>query len=119
MLSLSLSTPNKRMLLDCFPLRYKSAANVDVSFSARSIRMRRGFYKTRHNVGTRIPESQLRVGMQVHLNYTHFACVWTITSIEPRNTKGEIWINLRASNSGKTKRTNAVYATYIRADERR
>lgn len=79
--------------------------------------MARGFYKWRHNVGKAIPKQVLRAGMLVHLSYTNFGCVWRITSIEPVNEKGEIWLNLVAPASGKIKRTNAVYATYIRADE--
>ena len=80
--------------------------------------MSRGFYKQRHNVGQRIPPHQLRVGMLIHLSYTHFACVWRITSIEPMNAKGEIWLNLVTPESGNRRRTNALYAVYIRADQR-
>lgn len=80
--------------------------------------MTRGFYKKRHNVGQRIPLNQLRVGMLVHLSYTNFGCVWQISSIEPMNTKSEIWLNLIAQESRKTKRTNAIYAMYIRKDQR-
>ena len=80
--------------------------------------MARGFYKKRHNVGQSIPSNQLRVGMLIHLSYTNFGCVWRISSIEPVNSKGEVWLNLVAPDSGKTKRTNARYAVYIRRDER-
>ncbi len=80
--------------------------------------MARGFYKKRHNVGQSIPSSQLRVGMLIHLSYTNFGCVWRISSIEPMNSKGEIWLNLVAPESRKTKRTNARYAVYIRNDQR-
>ncbi|TSA40440.1 MAG: hypothetical protein D4R63_06100 [Methylococcaceae bacterium] len=77
-----------------------------------------GFYKKRHNVGQRIPTNQLRPGMLIHLSHTNFACVWKIVSIEQMNSKGEIWLNLVAQESGNTRRSNAIYATYIRADER-
>jgi hypothetical protein len=80
--------------------------------------MARGFYKKRHNVGQSIPLNQLRVGMLIHLSYTNFGCVWRISSIEPVNSKGEVWLNLVAPESGKTKRTNARYAVYIRRDQR-
>lgn len=80
--------------------------------------MTRGFYKKRHNVGQMIPSNQLHVGMLIHLNYTNFACVWRISSIEQMNSKGEIWLNLVAQESGKKKRTRAIYAVYIRKDER-
>lgn len=80
--------------------------------------MARGFYKKRHNVGQRIPSNQLYVGMLVHLSYTNFGCVWRIVSIEPVNKNGEVWLNLVAPESGNAKRTNAIYAVYIRADER-
>jgi hypothetical protein len=77
-----------------------------------------GFYSKRHNVGQKVPADQLRPGLSIHLDYTNFACVWKIASVEPRNTKGEIWLNLVAPESGKTKRTNAIYARHIRANER-
>lgn len=80
--------------------------------------MVRGFYKRRHNVGQSIPSNQLRPGMLIHLSYTNFGCVWRVASIEPMNSKGEIWLNLVAPESGKKKRSNAIYAKYIRADER-
>lgn len=79
----------------------------------------KSYYSKRHNVGTFVPINQLRVGMQIHLSYTNFGCVWKITSIEPKNSKNETWLNLSSPISGKTKRTNAKYATYIRADENR
>lgn len=78
-----------------------------------------GFYSRRHNVGQTISVAQLRPGLSIHLAYTNFACVWRIVSVEPRNAKGEIWLNLVAPESGKTKRTNAIYARHIRANERR
>lgn len=77
----------------------------------------RRFFKQRHNIGTRIPQQLLRVGMLIHLSHTNFACVWKITSIEPPNVKGEIWLNLMAPESKKTRRSNSIYATYIRANE--
>lgn len=80
--------------------------------------MARGFYKKRHNVGQSVPSTQLHIGMLIHLSHTNFGCVWRIASIEPMNSKGEIWLNLVAPESGKTKRSNAIYAKYIRADER-
>ncbi len=79
--------------------------------------MGKSIYKKRHNVGQSIPVGNLSPGMLIHLSYTNYACVWKITSIEPVNSKGEIWLNLKAQESGKTKRSNAVYAKYIRADE--
>jgi len=80
--------------------------------------MANSFYKKRHNVGQSIPPNQLHLGMLIHLSYTNFGCAWRIASIEPMNSKGEIWLNLVAPDSGKTKRSNAIYAIYIRADER-
>jgi hypothetical protein len=81
--------------------------------------MANGFYKKRHNVGQRIPVGQLHPEMLIHLSHTNFACVWKIISIEPVNSKGEVWLNLRAPQSGKTRRSSSIYATFIRADERR
>lgn len=80
--------------------------------------MSSGFYKKRHNVGQRIPVGQLYPGMLIHLSHINFACVWRIISIEPINSKGEVWLNLIAPESGKTRRSNSIYANYIRADER-
>lgn len=77
-----------------------------------------GFYKRRHNVGQSIPLDQLKPRMLIHLSHTNFGCVWRIISIEPMNLKGEVWLNLVAPESGKRKRSNAIYAKYIRADER-
>jgi hypothetical protein len=77
------------------------------------------FYSRRHNVGQKVLSGQLQAGMLIHLAYTNFACVWKIVSVEPRNAKGEIWIILVAPDSGKTKRTNAIYARHIRANESR
>lgn len=77
----------------------------------------RGFYKRRHNIGHSIPRDKLYVGMLIHLSSTNFGCVWKIVSIEPMNSKGEVWLNLAAPYSGKIKRSNAIYAKYIRADE--
>lgn len=78
----------------------------------------RSFYATRHNVGQSIPVNNLYVGMKVHLSYTNFGCYWVITHIESPDRNGETWLKLRAPESGKTKRTRASYATYIRADQR-
>ncbi len=76
------------------------------------------FYSKRHNVGQSVYQTELRVGMLIHLSYTHFACVWKIISVESINSKGETWLNLVAQESKKTKRTNAKYATHIRANQR-
>lgn len=54
--------------------------------------MASGFYKNRHNVGQPIPVGQLHRGMLIHLSHTNFACVWRIISIEPINSKGEVWL---------------------------
>ncbi len=75
------------------------------------------FYTRQHNVGTHIPLKNLYVGMKIHLSHTNFGCYWVIDSIEPENSKGEVWLNLRAPESGKTRRSNAIYAVYIRANE--
>ncbi len=79
--------------------------------------MRRKFYSQRHNVGQHIPRDKLYVGMLIHLSYTNFGCVWRITAIETPNANGEVWLNLVAPRSGKTKRSNSIYATYIRNNE--
>lgn len=79
--------------------------------------MRRSFYTRRHNVGQRIPRDRLHVGMQIHLSHTNFSCVWRITEVETANSKGDVWLKLIAPLSGKTRRSNSIYATYIRRDE--
>ncbi len=79
--------------------------------------MRNKFYSQRHNVGQHIPLNKLYVGMLIHLSYTNFGCVWRITAIEAPNANGEVWLKLVAPRSGKTKRSNSVYATYIRNNE--
>lgn len=76
-----------------------------------------GFYAKRHNTGQQVARNELRVGLLVHLSYTNFSCVWRITSIEAKQN-GEVWLNLIAPDSGKTKHTNAIYARHIRANER-
>lgn len=76
-----------------------------------------GFYARRHNIGQQVSINELRVGLLVHLSYTNFGCVWRIASIDSKKN-GEIWLNLVAVNSGKMKRTNAIYARHIRANER-
>lgn len=77
-----------------------------------------GFYSNRHNVGQRVSIEELRPGLQIHLSHTNFGCVWRIVSVEPRNAKGEIWLNLVAPESGTSRRSNAIYARHIRANER-
>lgn len=76
------------------------------------------FHSNRHNVGQSIRLDELRIGMSIHLSYTNFGNVWRIESIE-KDGKGEVWLNLRAPVSGNFKRTRAVYAKHIRANERR
>lgn len=75
------------------------------------------FYSRRHNVGQHIPRDKLYVGMLIHLSYTNFGCVWRITAIETPNANGEVWLKLEAPCSRKTKRSNSIYATYIRNNE--
>lgn len=77
-----------------------------------------GFYSRRHNVGQRVYPSELRIGMLIHLSSTNFGCVWKIVSIEPVNSRGEIWLNLVAPESGRSRRSNAIYARHIRRNER-
>lgn len=61
---------------------------------------------------------ELRVGLLIHLSYVNNACVWKIASIEPPDSAGVTWLNLVAPHSGKKKRSNAIYATHIRRNER-
>ena len=75
------------------------------------------FYSRRHNVGKSIRRDKLRKGMMIHLSHTNFGCVWRISEVDPPNNKGEVWLKLFAPRSGKTRRSNYIYATYIRADE--
>ncbi len=79
--------------------------------------MRSKFYSQRHNIGLHIPRDKLHVGMLIHLSYTNFGCVWRITAIETPNANGEVWLKLVAPRSRKTKRSNSIYATYIRNNE--
>ncbi|WP_273803843.1 hypothetical protein [Providencia rettgeri] len=79
--------------------------------------MKRKFYSQRHNVGQRIPRDKLFVGMLIHLSYTNFGCVWRITAIETPNANGEVWLWLAAPRTGRKKRSNSIYATYIRNNE--
>ncbi|ESS57324.1 hypothetical protein EDP2_825 [Enterobacter cloacae S611] len=79
--------------------------------------MKSKFYSQRHNVGQHIPRDKLYVGMLIHLSYTNFGCVWCIAAIETPNANGEIWLKLVAPRSGKAKRSNSIYATYIRNNE--
>lgn len=81
------------------------------------INMTKNIYKERHNIGEPVSLNELYVGKKIHLSYTNFACVWKIVSIEPKDEKGDIWINL-ISASGKKKRTKAIYACHIRKDEK-
>lgn len=76
------------------------------------------FYSRRHNVGQRVMHNELRRGLLIHLSHTNFGCVWRIVSVEPINAKGETWLDLVAPESGKTRRSNAIYAMHIRANER-
>jgi len=77
-----------------------------------------GFYSRRHNIGQRVYPNELHVGMLIHLSHTNFGCVWKILSIEPVNSKGEIWLNLMAPESRKIKHSNSIHARHIRKNER-
>lgn len=76
-----------------------------------------GFYARQHDRNQPVLTSELRVGLPIHLSYTHNGCVWNIRSIEKPNSKGEIMLNLVSPMSNKPKRANAKYATHIRRNE--
>lgn len=76
------------------------------------------FYARQHNRNQRVLLNELRPGLLIHLSHVHNGCVWRVRSIEKPNSAGETWLNLVAPNSGKTRRSNAIYATHIRRNER-